>query len=694
MIQVIVLLISAIVIVMACELKIERVVAVLMMGAALITYGFGLVMPLNYAVIATVVAMGVVAAAVGVYAWAVNVRRGASGIAPDSCGDSLRGIIAERIKYVLNTQCIIVLIACVVGFCAFSGHKVIHWDDLNVWGIYPKTLFVLNKLPLGIENCSVTYKDYLPIQQIMQYFFIYGMKTFDEQRLFQINICFMYVLMAPILEGLNLGNADATNALNTVGSTQIGKNAGEKNRRNIGLVVRNLSVLVLYFVFPHVFTTQFYYKLGVDYLISILFGVGVMLAVKLNKGERAAGSAASLAAKNGKTTECRFFDLISLCVIMTYLAMIKSSGIVLVIILIALYLLLRLSANKEKSISIRWWTEAIFAVIPFAFYISWKVFAKATGNVGYMSETVQSSFSLRHLYHSIPSYTAEVLIHYIKNVLIYPLTREKIGITAIIIMAMIAVIQHVCRKNISKKIIWFTWIGLGLFCIGHVYMYLFVFDEWEAHDLLEFDRYICQYLAGMLMYYLYVLVNAMRKVDTQDGAVDESGRQLLGNKFSFVLYGVVAVFIILFPYKAAVRYLIPDNYIEFYSGWDKSLKDNAIEELKYSRLMERNIPIDEDNRIMLVTDAWDDSIMHFTYEAVPHVITCYANVPGLGEGNLKYINSIIEDRNIRYVYVTGNAKDSYAGDFDEESRALTDDGRSLQHGLYIVEEDGLLKFVD
>ena len=61
MIQVIVLLISATVIAMACELKIERVVAVLMMGAALITYGLGLVMPLNYAVIVTVVVMGVVA---------------------------------------------------------------------------------------------------------------------------------------------------------------------------------------------------------------------------------------------------------------------------------------------------------------------------------------------------------------------------------------------------------------------------------------------------------------------------------------------------------------------------------------------------------------------------------------------------------------------------------------------------------
>ena len=691
MIQVIVLLILAIVIAMACELKIERVVAVLMMGAALITYGLGVVIPLNYAVIATVVVMGVAAATVGAYAWAVNVRRGASGIAPYSCGDSLRGIIAERVKYVVNAQSIIVIIACVVGFCAFSGHKVIHWDDLNVWGIYPKTLFVLNKLPLGIENCSVTYKDYLPIQQIMQYFFIYGMKTFDEQRLFQINICFMYVLMAPMLEGLNIGNAGVANTLGNVKSVQAGENVGEKNRGSIWYVVRNLSVIVLYFIFPHVFTTQFYYKLGVDYLISILFGVGIMLVAKLNYVTCENGVIDGIT-DTGKRE--RWFDLISLCVIMTYLAMIKSSGIVLVIILIALYLILRFSGKKEKSVSVRWWTEAIFAAIPFAFYISWKVFAKATGNVGYMSETVQSSFSLRHLYHSIPSYTVEVLIHYIKNVLIYPLTREKIGITAIIIMAVIAVIQYVCRKNISKKIIWFTWIGLGLFCIGHVYMYLFVFDEWEAHDLLEFDRYICQYLAGMLMYYLYVLVNAMKKVDTQDGVGGESGRQVLGNKSSFVLYGVVALFIVLFPYKAAVRYLIPDNYIEFYSGWDKSLKDNAIEELKYSRLMERNIPIDEDNRIMLVTDAWDDSVMHFTYEAVPHVITCYANVPGLGEGNLKYIESIIEDRNIKYLYVTGNARDSYAGDFDEESKALTDDGQPLQHGMYVVEEDGLLEFID
>lgn len=691
MIQVIVLLITAIAIAMACELRVERVVAVLMMGAALLTYGMGLVIPLNYAVIATVVVMGVVAAAVGVYAWAVNVRRGASGIAPDSCGDSLRGIIAERIKYVLNAQCIIVLIACGVGFCAFSGHKVIHWDDLNVWGIYPKTLFVLNKLPFGIENCSVTYKDYLPIQQIMQYFFIYRMKTFDEQRLFQINICFMYILMAPILERLSIGNAATAHVWNTSGDARSIENAGEKNRGNISYVVRNLAVVVLYFIFPHVFTTQFYYKLGVDYLISILFGIGVLLVVRLNGDKAECGQLDRVVSE--KKSE-RYFDLISLCVIMTYLATIKSSGIVLVIILIALYLLLRFGKDCAISLNVHWLIELLIAIIPFAFYISWKVFAKATGNVGYMSETVQSSFSLRHLYHSIPSYTVEVLIHYIKNVLIYPLTREVIGITAIIIMAVIAVIQYVCRKNISKKIIWFTWIGLGLFCIGHVYMYLFVFDEWEAHDLLEFDRYICQYLAGMLMYYLYVLVNAVKKVDTQDGGVDESGRQLLGNKSSFVLYGVVALFIVLFPYKAAVRYLIPDNYNEFYSGWDKSLKDNAIEELKYSRLMERNIPIDEDNRIMLVTDAWDDSIMHFTYEAVPHVITCYANVAAFGEGGLKYIESIIEDRNIKYVYVTGNARDSYAGDFDEESKALTDEGQPLQHGMYVVGEDGLLEFID
>ena len=74
-----------------------------------------------------------------------------------------------------------------------------YYDDLSYWGLYTKNIFSINKLPHFFENCSVDYKDYTPIMQILQYLALFGRSNFSEGVMFRTNVCFIYIMLLPIL---------------------------------------------------------------------------------------------------------------------------------------------------------------------------------------------------------------------------------------------------------------------------------------------------------------------------------------------------------------------------------------------------------------------------------------------------------------------------------------------------------------
>lgn len=202
-----------------------------------------------------------------------------------------------------------------------------------------------------------------------------------------------------------------------------------------------------------------------------------------------------------------------------------------------------------------------------------------------------------------------------------------------------------------------------MFALAHVGMYLFVFDEWEAHGLMEFDRYITQYLGGAFMLYVCVLIR-----------IACAGRSRIPALF---LYISTAIFLVLLPYGDMKTYLIPANYRADYEKNHETVAKNAEEEWDQTGIAAMSLPHDGSARLTVIADSWDEKTQHLIYAAVPQPVDCVINTPAIAEGEL---TSYVEDHLEAYVYVAQNAKDAYKGDWDE-SVQLTEDHKPLQPGV-------------
>lgn len=540
-------------------------------------------------------------------------------------------------QLIITPQILVCFVTCIAFFIVFSTHKVMHWDDLSYWAIYTKDLFFLNRIPFGVENCTVQYKDYTPIIQIMQYFFMFNKAAFNETAMFQINCCFMYILMLPFLDKLNF---------------------------SAGRIKSSIAAILFYIVFPHVFTTQFYYKLGVDYLMGLLFGYGLYWIVK---------------------KESSFIKLYSLSVIASFLILVKTSGIILVLFLSIIYMVINANDSVELSKSFFKIKGAAYKclgvtatfLIPLSFYLSWKLWGRRTGNHGYLSDKVSSN--IKGLSHLFPDYSIDVTLNYIKHFFTYPLTRERFGITAAVMVAIIIIMYYVRKKvcpadlKRDRTMMVMLIAGLVMFCVGHLYMYLFVFDDWEAYGLLEFDRYINQYLAGALYYYLFNII------DDTKGLV-QLYRSNKAVRFINPTTVVLLLFAILLPYPSIKQYLLISEYNKLYASNYYGMRKAALNEWHECGL-NSSLPLDEDHRIMMLANAWDDQYQYFVYEMCPQAVTVAENLPALESGRVAdFTRDLINMNGIEYIYVLRDGPEVYQGDFYEESKELREDHQPLEAG--------------
>lgn len=619
MLEMTALLIVAVILAIIYRIRIEKMLPPVIMGGAILVYliaitGASLTIACNVMVFLPVV-----------IAVIILVFRSKSRIS--SVKPSLK-------EYVLTPQFIICAITLIVSFVLFSAHKVMHWDDFSYWGIYAKNILTIDRLPKGIENCSIQYKDYPPIMQIVEYIFMHRRSTFNEADMFRINTCFMYVLMLPFLSHIE--------------------------KREVSKISR-VCMIILYVTFPHLISTQFYYKLGVDYLIAILLGYAIYAITDDKEGGEV-------------------FSLIRVILTSSFLALIKTSGGLMCVFIAIFYIAHKWSERDGMPNKIKYAINNLVKsfLIPFAFYLSWKLFGRLTDNHGYLSDRLGSS--LTDLKIQFPDYTGEVLINYLKHFIAAPINRAAYGLSALLI-ALLIVIIYLVRIDREKELSLMMAIGLVIFCIAHIYMYLFVFDDWEARDLLEYDRYIGQYLGGIFFYYIYDIVSDW----------ELNGCRL---KLKFNPSLIVAIlFVALFPYTQAAELLIPVNFENMYNASFAQIADNALTEYEEVeiKLNELDMKCDEEHRLALIGDAWSDEIQSLIFDMVPQPVTAVCNTPAIEEGNfVNFTRSLLERNNISYIYVTENGRDGYPGNWETETSEITTDGLPLETGCFYktVTSDG------
>ncbi len=634
MVAIVMVVVLAVSLGMIFEKRIYETLPVAVFATALGVYCFALLLPLSIAVL-IVGGLVIIALGLGVFRW-----KSKGGRLEKPVG------LSEWMPY------IILAFVCALLCNHLSGRRVFFYDDLSYWAIYTKNIFAIDKLPYLYENCSISYKDYTPIMQILQYIALFGRKMFDESMMFRTNVCFIYVLLLPLL-GLACNDATVTGA-------------DEKG------TWKKAAAIVLYVIFPHILTSQFYYRLGVDLFLALVFGYALYY-IWLYKDDEV-------------------FRMVCMICSLAFLALIKSSGIVLCIFALLFYIIYEIGIIRCKAVAGRneedkaddaiksrtaktvWvpvlLNTVILCVFTLGSYFSWQLFLRHSGNNGYLSNRVKDGVTGGGF--SLPEYAGEVTLNYIKHFFTYPLTGSKIGVTAFILVVFITCVfilqmksGRASRQKPSPVTVFICAVaGLVIFCIAHLSMYLFVFDDWEAHGLLEFDRYITQYLGGIFFLYCCALVC-------------QKGR--------FFLTLSVIMFLALLPYGAMKDYLLPTEYEASVEAKYGPLSAEAEDEWARSGIAGLNLPHDGTAKLLVVADAWDEKTQFFEYVAVPQPINQLVNVPGADPGT---INGFIMDFVDEYVYVCENAPASYAGDWNETAEITVDGIPLVAGGLYTVERSG------
>lgn len=554
--------------------------------------------------------------------------------------------------------CLSAAAVCII-FCLLLGNRrVFYYDDLSYWALYTKNIFTINKLPHLFENCSVNYKDYTPIIQILQYLAMFGRKTFSEPSLFRTNICFIYIMLLPVLAPL--GSQDSKK--------------GTK-----------IAASLLYIIFPHILTSQFYYRLGVDLFLALSFGYVLYLIFLFDaSGIGSAGQQSTDNSKSERLNRDEIFLLGCITVNLAFLALIKSSGIVLSLLAIIMFLICEnlkrgyagVTYGKKGLIPV-FLKNAVILLFTLGSYFSWQLFLRYSWNNGYLSNRVKDG--IKGGGFSLPPYTGEVIQNYVNHFFTYPLTRNRFGVTAFLLVIFIVAVYAVNIVNSRRfgeqtgmhtAMLVMSMSGLVIFCVAHISMYLFVFDEWEAYGLLEYDRYITQYLGGL--FYLYVCL--LLRVFACSGGKFK-------NMAGVVTAASLLIFIALLPYADIKEYLVPANYKAMFEKEYAQMAQAAADEWRSSGIREMNLAHDGTQRLTVIANAWDETAQFIEYEAVPQPIDRILNVPAVEEGKLA---DTIDDYLESYLYVARGAKASYVGNWQETAEFTEDNTPLLEGTLYRV----------
>ncbi len=647
MIAIILVLLAAFAACLIFEKNIHETLPVAVFDVTLGVYVFALFFSLPIAVYLTILIVLIVLAA-GVVV--DNSRKKAPSLVSTRSDTRLVGNLAKYQRtpilfagnihtYALSISALVLIIICVVMCILVYNHRVFFYDDLSYWALYTKNIFCIDHLPSLYENCSVNYKYYTPIMQILQYIALFGRKTFSEPVLFMTNICFVYIMLLPIMS------------------------VAEEMDANLSV---RITSGILYVIFPFIFTTQFLYRLGVDLFIAVVFGYSLyMIFVEKDEG---------------------IFRIVSLVCALSFLPLIKTSGIVLSIFALVIFFVKEMAERQRlKAVFL----TSLLSLFTFGSYLSWQFFLRRSGNKGYLSERIKNG--VKEGSFAFPECTGSVSANYIKHFFTYPLTRYSYGVTAFVLVIFVVAVFVISRRinanarrvdtvdgyfeseTCSLPVFIASLTCLVIFAISHLAMYLFVFDDWEAFGLLEFDRYITQYLGGLFMAYMCILI-------AQAGSFVRPGR---GRAVKGLLYLSTVVFLALLPYNDLMTYLIPPNYEEMYAENNAKLEEDSRNEWSASGIEELDLSHDGSARLTVITNEWDDYAQFFEYTAVPQPIDKFINVPAIDPEGINicmFVQNVAEE----YVYVTKNAPESYKGDWDITSE-LTNDNAPLRGGaLYKV----------
>ncbi len=365
---------------------------------------------------------------------------------------TVRQILSSCIS-LLRSPGIWIFVFLVIFFSICTLHmRVTNWDDLHYWAIFSKNMAYIDGVPTGDMSSSL-YRDYFPIVQYLYYPVFRIIGGYRESAMFAVDFFLIYLALLPLLI----------------------------RREGQSLLSFGTSVLLV-FALPFICSFQMLHCLGVDIIMTFLFGSGIIWIFD----ERA-----------------DLFYVLRITILSTALTLTKTTALIFSAILIGLFFVKRVSKTKRF-----WFSFILLSASNLLFYFSWKSFCRLKGNTTYLSDNLSSNLDQSGIV--FPEYTKETIFSFLKSLFTFHLNGSSLGLSAMFMFAVFLAAFILYFRNSKEKLrdgsaLVLLIAGIIGYLLVLIYVYLFVFDPWEATSLSSFDRYITTCFGALLYAAFYFL---------------------------------------------------------------------------------------------------------------------------------------------------------------------------------------------
>ena len=373
------------------------------------------------------------------------------------------------LKNIITPGFLVFILFFVLVWWAHRGRMLINWDEFTHWGLCVKNMFIFDALANHPDATSI-FKNYPPASALFQYLWGKLSGNFIEGNLYRAINLFYFVLIIPIFQN-------------------------QKFKKPAGIVFRIILAIIL----PVALFNDFYTSLLVDGLLGFLFAYALI---------------------NHFTCPLESFSLINTGICLFVLTLTKESGAGLAAIAIVIIVVDILSnrnglglyiknINGKRSIGR---IAVLFSPLAMIFVskYSWSVYLSITKADTMWSSGGPSIFSI--FSNDLLGYQGQTISNFVTALTSTNLTDYTIKITflgwfILLILLSMSICTFICKeneKNRFRQAFISLHIGIIIYCIGLLYIYLFKFSEYEALRLASYIRYIGTCLIGALTFLISI----------------------------------------------------------------------------------------------------------------------------------------------------------------------------------------------
>lgn len=340
------------------------------------------------------------------------------------------------------------------------------WDEFSHWGLVIKNMVYLDQLGNAVQ-ATTYFRGYPPATSLFAYFWIKLAGVYNESDAFRSANVFLFSLLLPMFKRLEWRNW-------------------------LRLPVVFLVALLL----PCQFAAGAYTSIYVDTLLGILFAFALFQYFTNEKNDS---------------------EILLFSSALFILPLVKASGtglalIAVIIIAVDVLLVERGWKLKRKAM---WIAAPALAVLVGKF--SWNIYLRLTDtSEAWNTSGLTASALWNVLIGNGEAYQANVISNYFEG--IFSPSQYTFGYIiklSVFMWALVFVFFSVALIFSHKGGLWKkrytvcltgTVVGLGVYTISLLLLYLFTFSPYEAEGLASFSRYISTYLTGMfaLLVALYI----------------------------------------------------------------------------------------------------------------------------------------------------------------------------------------------